>query len=60
MGRDSGAGIATRRRAERVGGSNPGGREISWAYPDRPWGPPSLMFNEYRVSLWGKAAEAWS
>jgi len=29
-------------------GSNPGGDEIS-ARPDRPWGPPSLLYNGYRV-----------
>jgi hypothetical protein len=32
-----------------VRGSNPGEGEIFRTYPDRPWGPPSLLFNEYRV-----------
>jgi len=27
--------------------------------PDRPWGPPSLLYNGYRVFPTGKAAEAW-
>jgi hypothetical protein len=27
--------------------------------PDGPWGPPSLLYNVYRVFIWGKAAEAW-
>jgi hypothetical protein len=27
--------------------------------PDRPWGPPSLLHNGYRVSPVGKAAGAW-
>ena len=27
--------------------------------PDRPWGPPSLLYNGYRVFLGGKAAGAW-
>ena len=31
-----------------VRGSNPGGARIS-AGPDRPWGPPSLLYNVYRV-----------
>jgi len=22
--------------------------------PDRPWGPPSLLYNGYRVFPWGK------
>jgi hypothetical protein len=32
-----------------VRGSNPGGDEIFHTCPDRPWGPPSLMYNEYQV-----------
>jgi hypothetical protein len=32
-----------------VRGSNPGGGEIFRTYPDRPWGPPSLLYNGYRV-----------
>ena len=28
-------------------------------FPDRPWGPPSLLYNGYRVFPGGKAAEAW-
>jgi hypothetical protein len=31
-----------------VRGSNPGGGEISRTCPDRPWGPPSLLYNGYR------------
>ena len=30
-------------------GSNPGGSEIFRTCPDRPWGPTSLLYNEYRV-----------
>jgi len=26
-------------------GSNPGGGEIFRTYPDRPWGPASLLYN---------------
>jgi hypothetical protein len=28
---------------------NPGGGEIFRTRPDRPWGPPNLLYNEYRV-----------
>ena len=27
--------------------------------PDRPWGPPSFLYNGYRVIPGGKAAGAW-
>jgi len=37
-----------------VRGSNPGGGEIFRTCPDRPWGPPSLLYNGYRVFLGGK------
>jgi hypothetical protein len=33
----------------RVRGSNSGGGEIFRTCPDRPWGPPSLLYNGYRV-----------
>jgi len=32
-----------------VRGSNPGGGEIFRTSPDWPWGPPSLLYNGYRV-----------
>jgi len=35
-------------------GSNPGGDEIFRTCPDRPWGPPSLLYNGYRVFPEGK------
>ena len=34
-------------------GSNPGGPRFS-VRPDRPWGPPSLLYNGYRVFPGGK------
>jgi hypothetical protein len=34
--------------------SNPGGGEIFRTCPDRPWGPPSLLYNGYRVFPGGK------
>ena len=37
-----------------VRGSNPGGGEIFRTCPDRPWGPPSLLYNGYRVFTGGK------
>jgi len=35
------------------------GGEIFLTRPDRPWGPPSLLYNGYRVFPGGKAAGAW-
>ena len=35
-------------------GSNPGGSEIFRTCPDRPLGPPSLLYNGYRVFPGGK------
>jgi hypothetical protein len=32
-------------------GSNPVGGEIFRTCSDRPWGPPSLLYNGYRVFL---------
>jgi hypothetical protein len=32
---------------------NPGGDETFRSRPDLPWGPPSLLYNEYRVSFPG-------
>ena len=50
--RDSSVGIATR-----YGLDGPGIE--SRTRPDRPWGPPSLLYNGYRVFRGGKAAGAW-
>jgi hypothetical protein len=36
-----------------VSESNPGGGEILRTRPERPWGPPSLLYNGYRVSFPG-------
>jgi hypothetical protein len=41
-----------------VRGSNPCGGEIFRTCPDRPWGPPSLLYNGYRVFPGGKSAGA--
>jgi hypothetical protein len=37
-----------------VWGSNPSGGEIFRTCPDRPWGPPRLVYNGYRVFRGGK------
>ena len=37
----------------------PGGGELFRIRPDRPWGPPSLLYNGYRVFPWCKAAGTW-
>jgi len=34
-----------------VQGSNPGGGKILCTFSDQSWGPPSLLYNEYWVSL---------
>jgi hypothetical protein len=55
VGRDSSVGVATR-----YGLGGPG-IECRWVYeivrtrPDRPWGPPSLLYNRNRVFPGGKA-----
>jgi hypothetical protein len=36
-----------------VRGSNSGGGEFLRTCPDRPWGPPSLLYNECRLSFLG-------
>ena len=54
MGRGSSVGIATGYGLDGPG-SNPGGwGEIFRTCPDRPRGPPSLLYNGYRVFPGGK------
>jgi len=43
-----------------VEGSNPRRSEIFRTRPERPWGPPSLLYSGYRVFPSGKVAGAWS
>ena len=57
-GRDSSVGIATGYGLD-CPGSNPGGGEIFRTRPDRPWDPPSLLHNGYRVFPGGKVAGVW-
>ena len=42
-------GVVTAQTGWTVWGSNPGGGEIFHTRLDRPWGPPSLLHNGYRV-----------
>jgi hypothetical protein len=37
-----------------VGGSNPGGGDIFRSCPDRPWGPPSLLYHVYLAFAGGR------
>ena len=39
--------------------SNPGGGEIFRTRPNRPWDPPSLVYNVYRVFPRGRVPGAW-
>ena len=58
VGRNSSVGIAVP-TGWTFHGSNPGGGEIFRTRPDRPWGPPSLLYDGYRISFpGGKAAGA--
>jgi len=59
MGRDSSVGIATPYGLDGPGIESRWGGEIFRTRPDRPWGPPRLLHNGYRVFLGGKAAGAW-
>ena len=35
------------------------GGKIFHAHPDRPWGPPSLLYDGHRVFPGGKSARVW-
>jgi len=58
VGRVSTVGIETRYGLDGPGIEYRWG-EIFCDLPDRPWGPPSLLYNGYRVFPGGKAAGAW-
>jgi hypothetical protein len=55
MGRDGSVGIAT---GYGLDGESRWG-EIFLTRPDRPWGPPGLLYNGYRVFPGGKTAGVW-
>jgi hypothetical protein len=54
LGTGSSVGIATELRAGRSGVRIPVGSEIFHTCPDRPWGPPSLLYKGYRVFPGGR------
>jgi hypothetical protein len=53
-GPGSSVGIAIELRRGRSGFLIPVGGEFFRTCPDRPWGPPSLLYNGYRVFPGGK------
>jgi hypothetical protein len=57
-GRDSVVGIATPYGLDSPGIESSRG-EIFRTRPDWPWGPPSLLYNGYRVISRGKVARTW-
>ena len=48
VGRDSSVGIARRYGLDGPGIESWRGGEIFRTHPDRPWGPPSLLYKGYR------------
>ena len=58
VGRDSSVGTATRYGLGGPGIESRWGRDFFAPLPDRRWGPPSLLYNGYRVFPWRKAAGA--
>ena len=58
VGRDSSVRTSTRYGQNGTGIESRWGRDFPHR-PDRPSGPPSLLYNEYRVFPGGKAAGAW-
>jgi hypothetical protein len=58
MGGDSSVGTATRYGVDGPGLNPVGGRDLR-TRPDRPWGPPSLLYNGYQVLRGGDAAGTW-
>jgi hypothetical protein len=59
VGQDSSVGIATRYRPDGPGIESRWGGEIFRTRLDRPWGPPSLLYNGYRFFPGAKAAGVW-
>jgi hypothetical protein len=58
MSRDSSVGIASRYGLDGPGIESRWGQDFCTRL-DRPWGPPSFLYNGYRVFPGGKAAGAW-
>jgi hypothetical protein len=57
--RDSSVGIEIPYGLDGPGIETRWGGEIFRIRPDRPWGPPNLLYNGYRIYPVGKAAGAW-
>jgi len=51
--------VSHSKRRQSLSESNPGGGEIFRTRPDWLWGPPSILYNWYRVFPGCKAAGAW-
>jgi len=59
LGCDSSVGRVSHYRLDGPGIESQWG-EIFHPCPDQPWGPPSLLYNGYRIRFpGGKAARAW-
>jgi hypothetical protein len=58
VGQDSAVAIATRYGLGAPGIESRWWRDIC-TRPDRPWDPPSLLYNGYRIFPGGEAAGAW-
>ena len=58
-GWDSLVSIATRYGLDGPGIETRWGARFSTPRLDRPWGPPNLVYNGYRIFPRGKAAGAW-
>ena len=56
VGRDSVVGIATRNGLDGPGIESQWGKRLFRSRPDQPLGPPSLLYNGYRIFPGGKAA----
>ena len=54
VGREGSIGVATGYGLDGLGIESRWGGEIFRTCPDRPWGPPSLLYNWYRVFPGGK------
>jgi hypothetical protein len=54
VGRDSSVGVATRYGLDGPEIESRGGGEIFRTCPDRPWGPPSLLYNGFGAFPGGK------
>jgi hypothetical protein len=51
VGSDSSVSIATRYGLDGPGIERRWGSEIFCTRPDRPWGPPNVLYKEYRLSF---------